>query len=353
MTGCYAHSNAGDIRKIKGVDLILDNDNKHRIAEFLFPQRNLSLDSPFEVSEFQGHTRAFVKIQDGCDNFCSFCKVPYARGRSQSREFNSIINEARRLSDNGYKEIVLTGICLGDFGKDLNERKDLTDLINGLEKLNRILRIRLSSIEAKDITDKLIEKMKTSKKLCPHLHIPFQTGDNKILKLMHRKDTRERYLNLVKKLKANIKDIGISCDIMIGFPGEGKKEFSNTLDFLKKVKPMRVHIFPFQPRDLTPLQNVANNIAVTEIKRRYNAIKALTHNLSLQFKRRFLNRQIEVLFEDKKDGFWRGYSSNYLLTCLNNSDKLNLNNQLVKVKVKNINISNLYASSKIKKHASA
>ena len=364
VAGCYAHSNADDIRRINGVNLILDNDNKFRIVKFLFPRRKTNISHSFQISDFKGHTRAFVKIQDGCNNFCSFCKVPYVRGRSRSRDFDLIIDEIKRLRDKGYKEIVLTGICLGDYGKDLDEstkknnfdtcsnrvlhnslykRTDLVDLINEIEEIEGIFRIRLSSIEARDISDNLVDKMKNSKKICPHLHIPFQSGDNKTLKLMNRKDTREDYLGLARKLRRNIKDISITADIMIGFPGEDEKRFLNTLDFLKKVKPARAHIFTFQPRDGTALSNYKNQIPTQALKQRFVLLKSLTDKLALEFRKKFLNRRLTVLFEDKKSGFWRGYSQNYLLTYLKVNGKLNINNQLVKVKIKNIGISNLYA----------
>lgn len=343
VTGCYAHSNVEDIRKIKGVDLILDNENKHRILEFIPVQNNTGQTLPFEISEFQGHTRAFVKIQDGCNNFCSFCKVPYVRGRSRSRNFNSIIEETKRLGKNGYKEVVLTGISLGDFGKDLDEKIDLVDLIKEIEKNKDILRIRLSSIEAKDVTDRLIKKMKLSDKLCPHLHIPFQSGDNKILKLMNRKDTKENYLKLAEKLKKNVKDMAISCDIMIGFPGEGEDEFLNTLDLLKNIEPSRVHIFCFKPRDLTPLSNTKDNLGKQEFKRRFSLMKKIADDLALKSRKRFLGRNLEVLLEGKKDGFWRGYSQNYLLIYLKNHGNLTLNNKLLKVKINSVKSSNLYA----------
>jgi len=341
VAGCYAHSNADDIRRINGVDLILNNDNKHRIATFLFPRRKTNVSHSFQISDFKGHTRAFVKIQDGCNNFCSFCKVPYVRGRSRSRDFNSIIDEIKRLRDKGYKEIVLTGICLGDYGKDLNKSIDLVDLIEEVEKIERVSRIRLSSIEAKNISDRLIEKMKKSQKLCPHLHIPFQSGDNKTLKLMNRKDAREDYLELARKLRRNIKDISITADIMIGFPGEDEKRFLNTLDFLRKVKPARVHIFTFQPRDRTALSNYKNQIPAQALKQRFVLLKSLTDKLAFEFRKKFLNRKLDVLFEDKKNGFWIGYSQNYLLTELKINDNLTLSNKITKVKIKKVTASKL------------
>ncbi len=341
-TGCYAHSNAEDIKRIGGVDLILNNDDKQRIAEFVFDNKSIQIGS-FEISDFKSHTRAFVKIQDGCNNFCSFCKVPFVRGRSRSRNPDSIIEEINRLSDRGYKEIVLTGICIGDYGRDLQSKIDLVDLIAEIEKIKEILRIRISSIEAKDITDKLIKAMRSSKKLCPHLHIPFQSGDNKILKLMNRRDTRESYLELVRKLRKNIRNLAITCDIMIGFVGEEENNFSNTLEFLKRVKPARIHIFTFQARDKTPLANSKSNIASEILKQRYLRIKELSDKLGLNLRKNLLNKNLEILFEDRKDGFWRGYSNNYLLTYLERNAKLSLENKLRKIKIYNCSHSILFS----------
>lgn len=343
VTGCYAHSNAEDLRKVRETDLILNNEQKQRIAEFILPKKKDVELGAFEISDFKSHTRAFVKIQDGCDNFCSFCKVPYVRGRSRSRDFGSIVDEVKRLRDKGYKEIVLTGICLGDFGKDFSEKKDLVDLIDEIEKNEGILRIRLSSIEARDTSDRLISKMKTSEKLCPHLHIPFQSGDNKILKLMNRRDTKEDYLNLVRKLKKNIKDLAITADIMIGFPGEDEEGFLKTLDFLKKVKPAHVHIFTFQPRDGTPLANVKSEISPDILKKRYLLLKALSDKLGLGFRKKYFNKTMEILFEERKDGFWIGHSKNYLLTYVKTDVKLLLANKLEKVRVHKSCASILYS----------
>jgi threonylcarbamoyladenosine tRNA methylthiotransferase MtaB len=343
VTGCYAHSNREDIQKIKEADLVLDNIEKRRIAQFILPHHKHVELGPFEISDFKSHTRAFVKIQDGCNNFCSFCKVPFVRGRSKSRDLNSVVNEVKRLRDKGYKEVVLTGICLGDYGKDLSRNTDIVDLINELERIDGILRIRLSSIEAKDISDKLIRKIKTSHRLCPHLHIPFQSGDNYILKLMNRRDTKENYLSLIRKLRKNRKDLAITADIMIGFPGEEKENFSNTLEFLKKVKPSRVHIFIFQVRDKTPLSNCKYSIPQGVLKQRYAQLKALSERLSLQFRKKYLNKKLEILFEDKKDGFWRGYSNNYLLNYVKTNARFLLANRLKDVLVKKAEGSILYS----------
>lgn len=333
VTGCYAHSNVDDIRNIEGVSLILNNDDKFNISKHIFPNTDKKTTEKIEISDFKGHTRAFVKVQDGCNNFCSFCKVPYVRGRSRTRDIASIVSEIKRLRDKDYKEIVLTGICLGDFGKDLKEKIDLVDLIEEIENIEGILRIRLSSMEAKDITQKLIGKMKSSNKLCPHLHIPFQSGDNRILRAMNRRDTKETYLELVRRLRHHIYNIGISADIMIGFPQETDSQFQNTLDLLKEVVPLRTHIFTFNPRDCTALANRRDTIPQAILKQRYLQIKSLTDELSLNFKKRFNNQVLDVLFEEKKNGFWQGYSQNYLPILLNDAKGINLCNSLVKVKV--------------------
>jgi len=328
VTGCYAQSQAEDIRKIEGVDYVVSNEEKKVIAKYVTKNRISSNINDFGISRFDGHTRAFVKIQDGCNNFCSFCKIPYVRGRSRSRKAVDIIKEIKKLGDNGFREVVLTGICLGDYGKDLPTKIDLVDLIEEIEKIDRIWRIRLSSIEAKDINERLIERMKNSKKLCHHLHIPFQSGDNRVLQLMNRSLSREDYLKLVKKLKKEIRNIAITCDIMIGFPNEDEKAFSNTLDLLKKIIPAKVHIFVFTPREQTPLSQVPTDKKTMDI--RYLKLKKLSEKLAMEYMKRFLNKNIHVLFEGIKDGLWQGHSSNYLLIFIKEMKKIR--NKLVLVR---------------------
>ena len=343
VTGCYAHLNARNIQAIDGVDLIVNNDDKLALREHLLPY--LEKSSPRQdvgISNFNGHTRAFVKVQDGCDNFCSFCKVPYVRGRSRSRPLDAIVREVKKLSQNGYKEVVLTGVCLGDYGRKLEPKRDIVEVIDALEEIDDIVRIRLSSIEAGDISDRLIAKMKSSKKLCAHLHIPFQSGDDRILKAMNRRDTRQAYINLVRTLKHAIPDIGISADIMIGFPGEGDKEFQNTLDFVQEVAPMRVHIFSFSPRDFTRLSHADTRIDSNVLKQRYGLLKELCDNVSTAFKQHFKNKAIEVLFEELKNGFWQGYTRNYLLVLVKN-EGFNLLNTTTQVVIERITQSQMYA----------
>lgn len=343
VTGCYAHLNADTIQAIDGVGLILNNDDKLALCEHLFPQlKKLAPAADAGIGNFKGHTRAFVKVQDGCDNFCSFCKVPYVRGRSRSRPLEAIVREAKKLSQNGYKEIVLTGVCLGDYGRKFEPRRDIVDVLEALERIEGIERIRLSSIEACDISGRLISKMQSSKKLCNHLHIPFQSGDGRILKAMNRRDSRQAYIDLVRRLKRSVPDIGISADIMIGFPGEREKEFQNTLDFVREVMPMRVHIFRFSPRDFTKLAQGGIRLSSGVLKERYRLLKEQSDKASAAFKQRFRNQAVEVLFEEIKNGFWQGYSRNYLLVSVKNKG-FNLSNTTARVVIEKIGPSQVYA----------
>ncbi|MEE8317608.1 MAG: tRNA (N(6)-L-threonylcarbamoyladenosine(37)-C(2))-methylthiotransferase MtaB, partial [Candidatus Omnitrophota bacterium] len=247
-TGCMVEDRALDLSSIAGVRFIIKNKDKYRIPEIINNQQQRSEKSKrarFGITSFKGHTRVFVKVQDGCDNTCSYCKVRVVRGRSRSRPFKEVVDECTYLVRNGSKEIVLTGICLGDYGKDLQHGTDLCRLIKELCRIEGDWRLRLSSIEPKDITEGLIQELGSQEKLCSHLHIPFQSGDDDILKRMKRPYTRSAYLDIVKRLKETIADIAITTDIMVGFPGETEKRFGNTLDFVKTINPMRIHVFPF------------------------------------------------------------------------------------------------------------
>ena len=240
VTGCYAQLDSNEIAKIPGVTCIIKNKDKDRIIE-LFSQRRHESTKPrvnehAGITYFSGHTRAFLKIQDGCNNFCAYCKVPLVRGASRSRPLSSIIQEAEKLVKNDFKEIVLCGICLGAYGRDLSPQSDLIQVIEALENIKGLYRIRLSSIEAGDLTDCLIQKIAASYKLCRHLHIPIQSGDNEILKKMHRSYNRRNYSNLIEKIKKKVPLIAITTDVMVGFPGEKEKNFISSVDFNPLVK---------------------------------------------------------------------------------------------------------------------
>ncbi|MCX5696546.1 MAG: tRNA (N(6)-L-threonylcarbamoyladenosine(37)-C(2))-methylthiotransferase MtaB [Candidatus Omnitrophica bacterium] len=333
VTGCLAELDARKIEQVDKNSLIVRNRDKESIIQRLTTNdQRLTTNG---ISHFKGHTRAFLKIQDGCDNFCSYCKVPLVRGRSRSKPLMEIVSEARDLVKSGFKEIVLTGICLGSYGKDLKPEIGLVNLIEELEKIGQLLRIRLSSIEAADISEALILKLSRSKKLCRHLHIPIQSGDDNVLKDMHRRYTRADYLNLIKKIKRKIPGVAITTDVLVGFPGELQGNFENTMDLVKKIMPLKVHIFPYSRREGTfAAQDRNKEVPVHMIRERLLTLKKLADTCAMDYKKQFLGKKMEVLFEEGcKDspGWWQGHTDNYILVRFRSGR--NLKNRLIKVPV--------------------
>lgn len=320
VTGCLVQRDLATLRKIKGISVI--------ISKKFFPD---------SVSDFCGHTRAFLKIQDGCNNFCSYCKVPLIRGGSTSVPLDKIILQAEKLAGNGFKEIVLTGICLGAYGKDLGGKINLVDAIDGLEKIKGLLRIRLSSIEAKDVTQELIKKMAQSQKLCRHLHIPMQSGDNAILKKMNRRYTREDYLNLIKQIKTMVPGVAITTDIIVGFPGEKEGSFENTVRLVKEIAPLKTHIFPYSSREGTASFSLKEKIDRAEIERRIQLLNQVSDESADAFRKQFLHKKMDVLIEgrakDSKD-FWEGYTDNYIKVMV--PIKTDVRNEIIPVLLKEI-----------------
>ncbi len=340
VTGCLTELDEDAIKKIGGISLIVKNRDKERIIDLLYldyrtiEQKNHRTKTG--ISYFKGHTRAFVKIQDGCNNFCSYCKVPKVRGASRSRPLDEILQEARKLVRNGFKEIVLCGICLGAYGKDLQSKRNLVSVIEELERIEGLLRIRLSSIEAGDVSDRLIQKMAQSKKLCRHLHIPIQSGDGEILKKMNRSYTRDGYLNLIKKIKRSIPEIAITTDVLVGFPGEGEDNFKNTVDLIREIMPLRVHIFPYSKRLGTRAAFLKDKTNPLALKERISQLARISIECALAYKKQFLNKDRDVLIESCKEnkGYWDGYTDNYIRVRVK-SDK-DLKNKLIQVRLKKI-----------------
>ena len=339
VTGCLAELDSEKIKDIDNKIIILKNKEKKDLLKKL-PITNYQL--PFteqsSVSYFKGHTRAFLKIQEGCNNFCSYCKVPFVRGNSRSKNPDLIIKEFNTLIKNGYKEIVLCGICLGSFGKDLKPNIELIDLLERLDDLEGDFRIRLSSIEAWDITEKFIQNIEKIKKLCPHLHIPLQSGDNLILKLMNRPVTPELYLEKIERLREKLPLLVITTDVLVGFPYEKEENFLNTINLIKKIKPLKVHIFSFSPRPYTKAYSLGGKISLEQLKRRVNLLKEVVKEQSFRVKQDFLGESVRVLFESSSnkgdDLYWQGFADNYLKVKLN--CKEDLKNRFLKVRLESI-----------------
>ncbi|MCM8786561.1 MAG: tRNA (N(6)-L-threonylcarbamoyladenosine(37)-C(2))-methylthiotransferase MtaB [Candidatus Omnitrophica bacterium] len=312
VTGCFAQYDGKKIKEL-GVDYIIPQDKKQSLVGLI---NNGTLQAKniwsLKISSFSNE-RAFLKIQDGCDFCCSFCKIPYIRGNSVSRKKEEVIEEFKRLA-RYHKEIVLCGVNLALYGKDLSGYVRLKTLINEILELGYPTRIRLSSLEPCLVTDQLI-KIFSHPKICPHIHLPFQSGDDTVLEKMNKVETVSLYKDLVYKLRKINPSIAISCDMMIGFPAENDLTFQNTVDFLKDVRPMRMHIFTFSPRNLTAFSD-------TKIKdqriiyKRYNFLKKLAFDFSIEYKKSFLGKTQEMIIEEQCDGYVVGYTQNYIRVWL-------------------------------------
>ncbi|MFH0732253.1 MAG: tRNA (N(6)-L-threonylcarbamoyladenosine(37)-C(2))-methylthiotransferase MtaB [Candidatus Omnitrophota bacterium] len=322
--GCYIEKDAEVIRAIDEKIIILPNKEKGNIAKYI--NHSPINHSPINrITHFKDHTKAFIKIQDGCDNFCSYCKVPYVRGEPTSRDKDDIINEARELIKNNYKELVLTGVCLGAYGKDLTSRISLKDILVSLAAMEGDFRIRLSSIEIQDVSDAVIDVIKKNNKICNHLHIPLQSGDDGILNKMNRKYSREEFLRKIKVIRKNIPGLAISTDVIIGFPGETKKAFNSTIKALKKIDPMRTHIFSYSRRPYTAAFGLKGELDKETIAERYKAIKAITEKMAKDYAKKAAKIKHRVLVENTKDKNTHrlcGYTDTYIRVTLKGPDEL-------------------------------
>lgn len=299
VTGCYAVSDKEELQQLPGVS-----------AAQSFRQSGKK-----GISSFAGHTRAFLKIQDGCENFCSYCKIPLVRGKPISKEPQDIVTEAQTLVKNGFKEIVLCGICLGSYGRDLQQKTDLVDIVTRLEQIHGLKRIRLSSIEAWYVSDALLKKMAGYSKLCPHLHIPLQSGDDEILYQMNRPLKQADYLRIVKRAREMVTNLAITTDVLVGYPGETDNQFQNTIAVIKEIHSLRTHIFPFSPRPGTKAHTAPHRISSSIITRRTNILRKAAAESAFHYKKRFLHKILPVLFEStlkESAGDWEGYTANYL-----------------------------------------
>ena len=339
IAGCYAERNADEISALPGVTHIVKNADKASIADILGETRSpkpVTRETDcLSITDFKDRTKAFVKIQDGCENHCSYCKVPLVRGGLRSKPLDKVIEEIKVLLSHGFKELVFTGICLGAWGKDISPLGNLVDVLRAIEKIKGDFRIRLSSIEPKYVTDELIKFISESKKICRHLHIPLQSGDDEILKSMNRPYTTGDYRALTEKLKNAIPDIAISTDIMVGFPGETEKHFRNTLNFVKAISLARIHIFTFSKRDGVAASDMPGEVSEGVSKKWYLALKAAALEASYVYRSRFIGKNVKVLVEakrDKKSGLLTGYSDNYIKVLFAGDDALM--KRIVSVEVK-------------------
>ena len=302
ITGCLAKNDPAELLARAQADVIIPNKEKVNIAHYMGGGDEVRERAEFSISSFKGHAHAFVKIQDGCNMQCSYCKVRLVRGPSCSRDMTSIIDEVARLAHNGYQEIVLTGIHLGDYGKDLKSRIDLIGLLRKVVSVPGLTRVRLSSIEPFDITPQLIDyfaRNARNEKICPHFHVPLQSGDDRILRSMRRAYTGAQYIDIIKEMRSKVPSFTVSTDVIVGFPGEDDAAFQSTVAALREVQPFKIHIFPFSPRVGTDAYEYPERVSPHVIKERERILYRLNDELFKDVARGFLGTTHMVLVEKK------------------------------------------------------
>ncbi|HLS22495.1 MAG TPA: tRNA (N(6)-L-threonylcarbamoyladenosine(37)-C(2))-methylthiotransferase MtaB [Pseudogracilibacillus sp.] len=338
VTGCYAQTSPGEVMEIDGVDVVVGTQNRKRmiplIEEHLKTRlpingvENIMKTKVFEemdVPTFSDRTRASLKIQEGCNNFCTFCIIPWSRGLLRSRDPKNVIEQAQKLVDAGYKEIVLTGIHTAGYGEDMPDYS-FANLLQDLEaEVDGLKRIRISSIEASQITDEVIEVLDKSEKIVRHLHIPLQSGSQSVLQRMRRKYSPEFYKERVEQIKKALPGIAITSDIIVGFPGETEEEFQETYDFVKDIGYAELHVFPFSRRTGTPAARMENQVDKDEKNRRVEIMIELSNKLAQAYAERYEGDVLEVIPEEAsedKEGYLVGYSDNYLKVQFAGSEDL-------------------------------
>lgn len=324
------------------IDILIGNYYKSKIVDFVEEYKKSKnkintfidmRDVPFEdmkINNFQNQTRAFVKIQDGCNNYCSYCIIPYMRGPIRSKDIEVAYNEIKELVNNGYQEIVLTGIHTGSYGTGKNY--DLIDLIKKISTLEKLKRIRISSIEITELNDKFMEELKNNSKICNHLHIPIQSGCDKILKLMNRKYSIKEFIDIVNKIRSIRPDINLTTDLIVGFPTETDEDFEETYSNLKNIKFSKIHTFPYSMRSGTPA-SLMKQVSEKIKKERVHKILELSEALENEYYNKFINKELDVLIEEKHDNKSIGHTDNYIRVIIN---EILDNNKFVNIKINSI-----------------
>lgn len=343
-TGCYAQTYKEELEKMPEIDLVLGNEEKKDIVNYIekfiethkkiISVKDISTQKKFdelgEVS-YTEKTRAVIKVQDGCNQFCSYCIIPYARGRIRSRKIENVISEIEKIAKNGIKEVVITGIHLSSYGKDFEENIGLIDLLEEINKIDGILRIRLGSLEPKIITEDFMKRLIKLEKICHSFHLSLQSGCDETLKRMNRKYTTNEFLEITEILRKYYKDVILTTDIIVGFPGETKEEFEKTYEFLKKIKFYKTHVFPYSPRKGTIAAKMPNQITGDIKSKRSKKLIELSDINEKNYNDKLIGENVEVLFEEPKGGYIKGHTQNFILVKCKTDE--NFENQIKKVKI--------------------
>ena len=339
--GCFIEANK-DV-DISGLDIIIGNKDKSKIVEIIEEYINNKntikrlyndkkyLFEDMYIDNFPGRTRAFVKIQDGCENFCTYCIIPFVRGKCRSKDESKVIEEVKALVNNGYKEVVLTGIHTGSYGVDLDT--SFADLLEKLVKIKGLERLRISSIETTELNEDVLKILRNSSVIVDHLHIPIQSGSNEILKLMNRKYDLDFFKEKINEIRSIRPNISITTDIIVGFPSETDELFEESIKTVKEINFSKLHVFPYSEREGTKSMEIPNHIRGDIKKSRARKMLEVSKELEINYMNKYLNKEVEILVEEYKDGYSFGHTGNYLYVKVNKKLK---HNDLVKVKITSI-----------------
>lgn len=326
VTGCYAQLAPEAIATIDGVNLVIGTNNRHRVVELVEQLestekqisivRNIMEQATFEEMPLYGNeidkARAFMKIQEGCNNYCTFCIIPYTRGKLKSRRVEDIVKEAKRLVEHGYHEIVLTGIHLGNYGIELLEKPNLAHVVKALLEIPGLERIRLGSIESVEVSEELVDLMAKDPRFCTHLHLPLQAGSDHILKLMNRHYNLQEFKDLIARLRSRIPGLAITTDIIAGFPGETDEDFEETMRTVEEIGFTHIHAFPYSKREGTPAATMEDQVPEAVKKTRVALLNSLGQKGLQKFAEQMIGKPAEILIEREEDGYYLGFTNEYI-----------------------------------------
>lgn len=346
VCGCYAQTASEQLENMPEVDLIIGNDDRNKIIHYINSARkkgqrinavkNIMALKEYEelkVDEISGRERGFIKVQEGCDQFCTYCIIPYARGPVRSRKPENIIEEAKRMVANGSRELVLTGINISAYGKDLKSA-NLLELLKELNAVKELKRIRISSLEPNLLTKEFLEASSKLEKVCPHFHVSMQSGAAKTLRDMKRRYTKEDYLKVVSDIREHFNDPSITTDVMVGFPGETQEDFEETVDYIRKIGFSALHVFKYSKREGTPAAQYDNQVPERIKEERSKILIEVGEALKSEYQNKFVGRTMDVLFEQKTDdiiGVYQGHTDNYLSVKVKSN--IDIESQILKVEL--------------------
>ena len=325
-TGCYAQVSKTELEEMPEIDIVLGNTEKNDIVKYVEEfindkEKIVEIDDIGMQKEFSEmgqityteKTRAVIKVQDGCNQFCSYCIIPYARGRVRSRKPEEIIKEIEKIAQKGIKEVVITGIHISSYGRDFNNENGLIELLEKINNIEGIKRIRLGSLEPKIITEEFVQRLTKLDKMCHHFHLSLQSGCDETLKRMNRKYTTQEFREIVNRLRKYYKDVILTTDVIVGFPGETEEEFNKTFEFLKEIKFYKMHVFPYSKRKGTRAAEMENQVDGNIKEQRSKILIDLSNKNQKEYNLSLIGKKVEVLFEDKDGEFYKGHTQNYIL----------------------------------------